>query len=101
MNPLSTAVRWRTAALVPLLFGTPALAQRRQPPEFTQQGVLVANFWVVGKVTPSLTKNDMRYGRRVGDAVRDQLAHLVNKREARVIDGRDIRESLVQSSLNA
>jgi tetratricopeptide (TPR) repeat protein len=33
--------------------------------------------------------------------VRDRLAHLVNKKEAKVIDGRDIRESLTLSSLSA
>jgi tetratricopeptide (TPR) repeat protein len=88
--------------LVPLMLAAPsAAAQRRPAPEFTQQGILVANFWVAGKETPSFAKADMRFGRRAGDAVRDRLAHLVNKKEAKVIDGRDIRESLILSSLSA
>ncbi|HEY8174898.1 MAG TPA: hypothetical protein VIF32_04330, partial [Gemmatimonadaceae bacterium] len=41
----------------------------------------------------------MRFGRKAGDAVRDRLAHLVNKKEAKVIDGRDIHESMVRSAL--
>lgn len=78
-----------------------ATAQRRRPLEFTQQGVLVANFWVTGRDgTASLARPDMRFGRRVGDAVRDQLAHIVNKRETKIISGYDIRESMVLSSLS-
>jgi len=85
-----------------MLGASPALSQRRPAAEFTQQNVLVANFWVVGKggETPSLTRNDMRLGRKVGDAVRDQLSHLVNKREAKVTSGRDVRESMLASSIN-
>jgi tetratricopeptide (TPR) repeat protein len=83
-----------------MLSARSAAAQRRQAPEFTQQGILVTNFWVAGKETPSFAKADMRFGRKAGDAVRDRLAHLVNKREARVIDGRDVRESLILSSLS-
>lgn len=75
-----------------------ASAQRRPAPEFTQQGILVANFSVAGKVTPSLAKNDLRFGRRVGDAVRDRLKDFVNKREAKVIAGLDIRESMMRQS---
>jgi tetratricopeptide (TPR) repeat protein len=77
---------------------SPARGQRRQAAEFTQQGVLVANFWVAGRDTPSLARNDMRFGRRVADDVRDQLGRLVNKREARVVPGYEIRESMVLSS---
>jgi tetratricopeptide (TPR) repeat protein len=78
-----------------------SFAQRRQALEFTQQGILVPNFWVVGKQTPSLLRADLRYGRKVGDALRDQLGRVVNKREAKVIDGRDIHESMTLSSLSA
>lgn len=75
--------------MVPLMLAAPsAAAQRRRPPEFAQQGILVANFWVTGKETPSVARADMRFGRKAGDAVRDRLAHLVNKKEAKVIDGR-------------
>ena len=79
----------------------PAFAQKRPAAEFTQQGILVANFWVVGKETPSMLKADMRFGRKVGDEIRRRLADLVNKRDAKIINGRDIRESMVLSSLNA
>jgi len=99
------AVRRRAAKAVAFIVGAlpvfaPAANAQKKGQEFTQQGILVANFWVVGRQTPSLDKNDMRFGRRVGDAVRDRLGDLVNKREAKVISGRDIRESLVLSSLN-
>lgn len=83
-----------------LSVATSALAQKRTAAEFTQQGILVANFWVIGSRTPSLAKTDMRLGRKVGDAVRDRLADLINKREAKVVNGRDVRESMVLSSLN-
>jgi tetratricopeptide (TPR) repeat protein len=75
-----------------------AVAQRKPAAEFTRQGVLVGNFWVAGNETPSLTRADMRFGRRVGDAVRDKLEGILNKREAKVIDGYDLRESLIRAS---
>jgi tetratricopeptide (TPR) repeat protein len=96
----TSARRWAVvlAAALPAVPGG-VHAQRRPPLEFTQQGVLVANFWVVAaKQTPSLTRNDLKFGRRVGDAVRDQLGRLVNKREARLIPEHEIRESMVLSS---
>lgn len=69
-------------------------AQRRQPPEFTQQVVLVPNFWVAGaNATPSRARDDLRLGRRIGDEVRDRLADLVTKREARLVGGFEIRQS--------
>ncbi|MGH7638898.1 MAG: hypothetical protein ACREOK_14715, partial [Gemmatimonadaceae bacterium] len=64
-------------------------AQRRQQ-EFTQQFILASNFWVATpKETPSREKNDLKFGRQVGDEVRDRLEDLVNKREAKVISGYD------------
>ena len=98
-NP-TLAARCRAAALLLVAVAgplSPLAAQRRQPSEFTQQGVLVSNFWVVGRETPSLHRNDLRFGRRVGDDLRDQLGRVVNKREVRVIPGYDIRESMVSS----
>src|SRR5687767_8403017 len=90
----------RCRAVTLLLVGitAPLSAQRRPAAEFTQQGVLVANFWVVGKQTPSLNRNDMRFGRKIGDDLRDQLGRVLNKREARVIPAYDIRESMIASS---
>lgn len=89
----------RYGAAIVLLAGASSLqAQRRPPLEFTQQSVLVANFWVAGRQLPSLMRNDLRFGRRVADALRDQLARGVNKRETRVIPGFEIRESMVLSS---
>ena len=78
-----------------------ASAQRRPPQEFTQQFVYVANFWVAGATTPSLTKADMKFGRRIGDGVRDKLEDLLPKREAKVISGTLIRHSMEVSSMNA
>jgi len=78
----------------------PAFAQRKQAPEFTQQFLYVANFWVAGKTTPSYARADMRFGRRVADGVRDKLEDLVNKREAKVISGSLIRNSLELSSMS-
>lgn len=78
-----------------------AVAQRRPALEFTQQSVLVGNFWVTGqKETPSQTKNDLKLGREVGDWVRKRLAGTVNKRETKVIDGYDIRESLIRAAFS-
>lgn len=95
------AARCGAVAVVALLVASePALAQRRPPPEFTQQYIYVANFWVAGKTTPSLTRADMRFGRRVGDDIRDKLDDLVNKREAKVIGGSYIRQSMEVSSVS-
>ena len=87
MTSFLSAARGGAAALVPLILCAPSMAaQRRAAPEFTQQSILVSNFWVAGQETPSLTKNDLRFGRKVGDVVRDRLGHLLNKRDAKVID---------------
>src|SRR5687768_14862885 len=91
------AARCGAVALL-CLTSAPLAAQRRPAPEFTQQGILVANFWVVGKNTPSLVRNDMRFGRKVGDDLRDELGRILNKREARVIPAYDIRESMIAST---
>src|SRR5438105_12358482 len=67
MTFLLSAARRGAAALVFLLGSAPVVAaQRRSAPEFTQQSILVSNFWIVGTVTPSLTRNDLRFGRKVG-----------------------------------
>ncbi|MEX2153053.1 MAG: hypothetical protein WD825_06910 [Gemmatimonadaceae bacterium] len=103
MSPsLRTARRW-TVAIAPLCLISPALsAQRRPAPEFTQQSILVGNFWVTGqKETPSQTKNDLRFGREVGDWLRKRLAGTVNKRETKVVDGYDIRVALEMAGFSA
>lgn len=92
------------AFTLPLLLTMPAtlVAQRRQPTEFTQQVVLVPNVWVTGATgTPSRARGDLRMGRRLGDAVRDRLAGLVNKRETKVVPGFDIRESMTEAGYSA
>lgn len=76
------------------------VAQRRPPLEFTQQSILVGNFWVAGKETPSQAKNDLKLGREVGDWVRKRLADVVDKRETKVIEGYDIRESLIRAAFS-
>lgn len=77
-------------------------AQRRAPPEFTQQIVLVPNFWVAGAAgTASRARSDLRFGRRMGDEVRDRLEDLVHKRETKLVDGYEIRESLAEAGYGA
>jgi len=75
-------------------------AQKRPPSEFTLQGVFVGNFWVTGKTTPSPLRADLKFGRRVGDDVRDRLASLVDKREAKVISGYDLHQTLSLAGYN-
>lgn len=89
-------------AAVILLAGAPAAtAQRRPAPEFTQQSILVSNFWVTGATeTPSRTKADLKLGRDAGDWVRKRLEDLVNKRETRVISGFDLRESVIRAGFS-
>src|SRR4051812_4874946 len=60
---------------------------KKEPLEFTRQGLLIVNF-VPGPGA------DLRLGRRAADAVRDRVAKLVNKREVEVIDGDEIRTQL-------
>ena len=102
MTCLLPAARWRVVVGFCLcVVAQEAVAQRRPAPEFTQQSVLVGNFWVTGqKETPSQTKNDLKLGREVGDWVRKRLAETVNKRETKVIDGYDIRESLIRAAFS-
>lgn len=87
-----TARRW--VIILSCLAGpaTAAHAQKKQPLEFTQQGLLVSNF-EIHTGTPTKPKDVFRYGRRVGDEIRDRLQDVVNKRETKVISGYDIRES--------
>src|SRR4051812_4864640 len=96
MTRMCLTARCRAVALLLLV---PAFV-RAQRPEFTRQFILVSNFGVVDPSGAlSLTKTDMRLGRKVADAVRDRLAALVNKKEARIITGFDIRESLAKSGI--
>ena len=60
---------------------------KKEPLEFTRQGLLIVNF-IPGPGA------DLRLGRRAADAVRDRVAKLVNKREVQVIDGDEIRTQL-------
>ena len=94
------AARSRAALLVTIaiLGATPAGAQRRNQ-EFTQQSILVSNFWVRGRdgKLPSLAKNDLKLGKEVGDWIRNRLDDLVNKRETKVVEGFDVREAVVRS----
>jgi tetratricopeptide (TPR) repeat protein len=69
-------------------------AQKRTPMEFTQQGVLVGSFWVVGATTPSATRADLKFGRKAGDAVRDRLNSIVNRRETKVITAYEMETTL-------
>lgn len=104
MFSVSKAARCGAAALLLLALLPPAArAQRRQPLEFTQQSILVSNFWVTGAggVTPSRARNDLRLGREVGDWVRKRLEDLVNRRETKVVPGFDLRESVIRAGFSA
>jgi tetratricopeptide (TPR) repeat protein len=70
-------------------FAPAAYAQRgkKEPLEFTRQGLLIVNFIPAAGA-------DLRLGRRAADAVRSRVAKLVNKKEVEVIDGDDIRTQL-------
>lgn len=79
------------ASLTPVVA---AQAQRRPQPEFTQQLILVANFQVAAKPT----RNDLKFGRRVADDVRDKLADAINGKNAKVIGSFDTHQTLELSS---
>ena len=66
---------------------------KKEPLEFTRQGLLIVNF-IPGPGA------DLRLGRRAADAVRDRVAKLVNKREVEVIDGDEIRTQLERAGYN-
>jgi tetratricopeptide (TPR) repeat protein len=76
-----------------LLLGTAreASAQKKPPPEFTRQEVLVANFRLDSGA-------DLRIARRVADAVRSRLDDLSDGKETNIISGGDIRFELTRSS---
>ena len=92
----SVARRWVITLTCLAALAPAARAQKKQPLEFTQQGLLVANFEILSG-TPDKSKDIFRYGRRVGDEIRDALEKLVNKRETKVISGYDIRQSYFNS----
>src|SRR5262245_43675571 len=95
MKMLAQAVRVSLAAAPFLLaVSTPADAQKRTQ-EFTRQGILVSNF---SAPSQDASASELRFGRSVGDAVRDRLERLVNKREARLVSGRELRDRLLRSS---
>jgi tetratricopeptide (TPR) repeat protein len=87
---------WTTAGLLAFVLSGRASAQRRQPLEFTQQGVYVTNFRVApGAVTtPAALRADLKIGRRAGDAVREYLIDVVDKRETKVITTLEVRDAL-------
>jgi tetratricopeptide (TPR) repeat protein len=90
-----------TLALSLAIVTFPVDAQRRQAPEFTQQTILVSNFWVVGRTeTPSRATSDLEFGREVGDWVRKGLERLVDKREARVYPAAELRNALERAGFS-
>lgn len=96
MKTLATAVRASLAAASILVAAwNPVHAQKKRAPEFTRQGILVSNF---SAPAADASGSDLRFGRSVGDAVRDRLDHLVNKRDAKVVSGRELRDRLLRSS---
>lgn len=94
-------IRCGMAATALLAVGASPLGAQRRSQEFTQQFILVSNFWVVGTTTPSREKNDLKLGRSIGDDVRGRLEDLVTKREAKVISGYDMREAMIRAGYSA
>jgi tetratricopeptide (TPR) repeat protein len=100
LNSYNPIMRLSLRALtIPTLAGSLACglaltagAQKRPPQEFTRQGLLVTNFAVNGV--------DLKTGRRAADAVRGQIAKLVDKRAILVIDDYDIREKMYRAGFN-
>ncbi len=70
-----------------------AVLAQQKGMEFTQQGLLVANFW------PARDK-DFKLGRKAADAVRDRVGKYLNKKEVDVISGYDIKQRLEISGYN-
>lgn len=67
---------------------TSAFAQgKKGAPEFTRQGLLIANFAPMRGV-------DMKFARRASDAVRSRIGKLSDKRETEVVDGGDVAYEL-------
>jgi tetratricopeptide (TPR) repeat protein len=65
------------------------LAQRgkKAAPEFTRQGLLIANFAPMRGV-------DMKFARHASDAVRSRVGKLFDKRETLIVDGGDVAYEL-------
>lgn len=81
------------AAALLCLPPTNLAAQRRAPQEFTRQGLLITNFGIGKDV-------DLKTGRRAGDAVRDHIQKLVDKRAILVIDDYEIRDRMFRAGFN-
>jgi tetratricopeptide (TPR) repeat protein len=76
-------------AVIAVAYSSHLLAQsgKKDAPEFTRQGLLIANF-------APLTGVDMKFARRASDAVRSRIGKLSNKREVEIIDGGDVAYEL-------
>ena len=84
---MSWLVRGVTVGVAALAWGAVGGAQRRPPPEFTRQELLVANFEIDSGVKLSSA-------RRVADDVRSRLNDLSDDREVNVISGGELRAKL-------
>ena len=89
---------WRlpmSAAAIAAAFSSslPAQGGKKDGPEFTRQGLLIANF-------SPLPGADMKFARRASDAVRSRIGKLSNKREVEVIDGDDVAYELERAGFN-
>lgn len=93
-------LRHEVAVLLLLsIFAVPGGAQTNQQPakksgpEFTRQGLLIVNF-------APLPGADMKFARRVTDAVRSRVLKLADKKELEVIDGDDIGWKMERAGYN-
>ena len=84
-----------SAAAIAAAFSSslPAQGGKKDAPEFTRQGLLIANF-------SPLPGADMKFARRASDAVRSRIGKLSNKREVEVIDGDDVAFQLERAGFN-
>ena len=77
-----------TSVALLIAASTSAFAQgKKGAPEFTRQGLLIANFAPMRGV-------DMKFARRASDAVRSRIGKLSDKRETEVVDGGDVAYEL-------
>jgi tetratricopeptide (TPR) repeat protein len=88
-----SSLPWALTLSLVLAVSQPATGQRRPPQEFTRQGLLITNF----AVGPGV---DLKTGRRAGDAIRDRIVKLVDKRATLVIDDYDIRDRMYRAGFN-
>ena len=74
--------------------GRRCAAGKKDPqPEFTRQGLLIANF-------APRAGADMKLGRRAADAVRSRVGRFIDKKEVDLIDAEDVAYRMERAGYN-